>query len=353
MDDVVNRHTAKDTVVELGDDLVALFDGGALKTTERAAVFLGDDDVVADIDQTASQITGVGRLHSRIGKTLTGTVRRNEVFEHRHTLLEVGENRVLNNLLSLGTSLLRLSHQTTHTGELLNLVFRTTGSRVEHHVNGVEALVGLGHFLQQDVAEFVVHMCPGIDNLIVAFVVGDETHVVVGLNLIDLFLAFLNDTFLLWRNNDIVEVEGQTCHISHAVTEVLDTVEELTGTSHTDGLDNVGNDTAQGLLRNDVVEEAYLVGNDAIDDDTADRCLHHVADRLAIDHVVDHHFHRSMKVALAFVMGNDGFFRTVERQSLALCTGTKLGDVVKTKHHVLRGHRDRCTVGWIQDVVAL
>src|SRR3712207_8886480 len=47
-------------------------------------------------------------LHSGIGQTLTGTVRRNEVLKHRHTFLKVGKNRILDNLRSFGTGLLRL-----------------------------------------------------------------------------------------------------------------------------------------------------------------------------------------------------------------------------------------------------
>ena len=72
--------------------------------------------------QTTGKVTGIGRLHGGIGQTLAGTMRRNEVLQHRHSLLEVGQDRVLNNLRALGTSFLGLGHQTTHTRKLLNLV---------------------------------------------------------------------------------------------------------------------------------------------------------------------------------------------------------------------------------------
>ena len=262
-------------------------------------------------------------------------MRRNEVLEHRHSLFEVRQNRVLDNLLSFGTGFLGLCHQTTHTRELLDLVLRTTGTRVEHHVYGVEALVGLGHLLEQNVAQVVVDVSPSIDNLVVALVVGDETHIIVVLDFVDLSLSLLNDVVLFLRDDDVVEVERQSCNISHAITEVLDTVEELAGASHTNGLDNVSNDAAEGLLRNDVIEETNLVGHDAVDNHATYRRFDSAANGLAFNDVVDNHLHRSMKVALAFIVGYDGLFRTVEYLSLALGSRAQLGDIVETKHHIL------------------
>ena len=170
---------------------------------------------------------------------------RDEVLEHRHTLFEVRENRVLNSTTSFCTCLLRLGHQTTHTSQLLNLVLRTTGSGIQHHINSVEALVGLGHLLQQDLTQTVVDMCPGIDNLVVTLVVGDEAHVIVIGDGLYLIITFLYQFLLLLRDDDIIEVEGKTGEVSHTVTKVLDTVEELTSLSKTNMLDHVGNDVTQ------------------------------------------------------------------------------------------------------------
>ena len=88
-------------------------------------------------------------------------------------------------------------------------------------------------------------MGPGIDNLVVTLVGGDETHIIVVGNLLDLALSLLYDSFLLNRNDDIVEVERQTGYIRHVVTQVLDTVKEGAGASHTDCLDNAGDDATE------------------------------------------------------------------------------------------------------------
>ena len=91
-------------------------------------------------------------------------------------------------------------------------------------------------------------MGPGIDNLVVTLVFCDETHVIVVLDVADLFMTALHDFLLFWRNDDVVKVERKTGNVCHAVTEVLDTIEELTCTCHTYCLDNVRDESAQGFL---------------------------------------------------------------------------------------------------------
>ena len=201
---------------------------------------------------------------------------RDEVFEHRHTLFKVRDNRVLNNGVAFGTSLLGFTHQTTHTGKLLDLVFRTTGTRIEHHEYGIETLVGLGHFLQHNVTQSIVHLCPGVNYLVVALVVGGQTHAVVVGDGFDFLLSFLDNALLGFRDDNIVEVERQTCGVGHAITEVLNTVEEFASTVHTYRFNHIGDNLAQGLLLDYIVEIAHFVGDDAINDNSANRSFHAV-----------------------------------------------------------------------------
>ncbi len=89
MDDVMNRHTSENALAKRRNDFIAILKGGADKTAECTAIFLGNDDIVRDIHQTTRQITGVGRLKGGISKTLTGTVGGDEVLQHGHTFLKV------------------------------------------------------------------------------------------------------------------------------------------------------------------------------------------------------------------------------------------------------------------------
>ena len=306
-----------------------------------------------DIDQTTGEVSSIGCLHSRISQTLTGTMGCDEVFEHAHTLLEVGEDRILDNLCALGTSLLRLGHQTTHTSELGNLVGRTTGSGVEHHIDGIESLVSLGHVLHHRLLEVVVDVGPSINHLVVALLVSDETHTVVGTHLIDLILTLLHDRFLLIRHDNVVEVEGETREISHTITKVLDTIKELAGTGHTDSFDHVGDQAAETLLGDDTIEIADLIRHDLVDDDTTHGGLYHSVGEHTIDKVLHADVDLGMEIALALVTGNEGLLRTIESESFAECTRTQFRDIIETKHHILRRHGDRSTIGRVEDVVAL
>jgi hypothetical protein len=57
-----------------------------------------DDRILRHVDQTAGQITRVGRLQRRIGQTLTGTVGGVEVLENGQAFLEVRDDRRLDDL---------------------------------------------------------------------------------------------------------------------------------------------------------------------------------------------------------------------------------------------------------------
>ena len=111
-------------------------------------------------------------------------------------------------------------------------------------------------------------MGPGINNLIITLVVGDESHVIVVGNLLYLFITLSDKLSLLLWNNDIIEVERQTGHVSHAVTQVLDSIKELTSLGETYILNYSTDNVAQTLLRNNLINVTNLLWNDAVYDYT-------------------------------------------------------------------------------------
>ena len=50
-------------------------------------------------------------------------------------------------------------------------------------------------------------MCPDINDLIVTFIVGNETHVVVAHNFIHLLLSFVNDFQFLIRSYNVSKIK--------------------------------------------------------------------------------------------------------------------------------------------------
>ena len=95
---VVNRYATQDSVIQRLNHFLVILEGGHRKSAERTAVFVGDDDILRHVNQTTGQVAGVSGLQRGIGKTLTGTVRGDEVLENRQSFLEVGKNRVLDDL---------------------------------------------------------------------------------------------------------------------------------------------------------------------------------------------------------------------------------------------------------------
>ena len=123
---------AEDAVAELLDDLAALDERSHLDALHRAAVEVGDDGVLRDVDETAGQVAGVRRLERGVGETLTGAVGRDEVLEDREAFAEVRGDRRLDDLAR------RLGHEAAHAGQLPDLLRRAAGARVGHDEDRVE-----------------------------------------------------------------------------------------------------------------------------------------------------------------------------------------------------------------------
>ena len=77
------------------DHVAAFDDRRHRQTVRRAAIGLGDHQVLRDVDQTARQVTRVRGLQRRIGQTLAGAVRRDEVLQHVQAFAEVRRDRRL------------------------------------------------------------------------------------------------------------------------------------------------------------------------------------------------------------------------------------------------------------------
>ena len=115
--------------------------GPTLDAVERAAVVLGDDHVLRHVDQTARQVARVGGLQRRVGQTLAGAVRRDEVLQHRQAFAEVRRDRRLDDLAR------RLGHQAAHAGELADLLLAAARAGVGHDEDRVEARPALSRSL--------------------------------------------------------------------------------------------------------------------------------------------------------------------------------------------------------------
>src|SRR5262249_55564643 len=145
-------------------------DGLDVDSFAGAAIVFGDNDVLRHVHQAARQIAGIGGLERRIGQTLAGAVRGDEVLQHVEAFAEVRGDRGLDDLTR------RLGHQTGHGGKLADLLFGAARAGVGHDVNGVEVTAGavvLFHGLEHFIGDLFGDLGPDLDDLVVAFAVGN------------------------------------------------------------------------------------------------------------------------------------------------------------------------------------
>ena len=109
------RHAAEHAVAQRLDDLAALDQRAGVHAVLGAAVVLGDDEVLRHVDQAARQVAGVRGLQRRVGQTLAGAVRRDEVLQNVEAFAEVRRDRRLDDRA------VRLGHQAAHARQLADL----------------------------------------------------------------------------------------------------------------------------------------------------------------------------------------------------------------------------------------
>src|SRR5699024_1550099 len=202
---VLGRHE-RAVLQPLADDL--------RQTTFGAAVIFADDDVLADVHQTAGEVTRVGRSQGGIGQALTRTVRRDEVLDDAETFTEIGLNRPRNDFT------LRIGHQAAHRGDLAHLHHIAASTRIDHHEDRIVLVEALLHFG----GDFAGGLRPDLNEFLTAFVFGDQTPVELRLHLGGLILVIGQDLGFGFRRDHIADRDRDTrsrSPVKSAVHEII------------------------------------------------------------------------------------------------------------------------------------
>ena len=181
-----------------------------------AAVLLADDDVLRDVDETAGQVTGVGGVAGRVDQALTGAVGGDEVLQRLEALAEVGLDGQVDGVAG------HVGHEATHACELTQLRLGASGAGVGHHVDGVV----LGEAVEHLGAQRVGALGPGVDDLDVALLLGQEAVLVVLVDLVDLRLGLLEQLRLVVGDDGVPHGDGQAGARGVVEAGVLDGVQD-------------------------------------------------------------------------------------------------------------------------------
>ena len=177
-----------------------------------AAIFLADDHVLRNVDQTPREIARVGRTQRGVGQTLARAVRRDEVLENREAFFERSLDRNLENPAR------RVGHQSAHAAELLDLRDRTARTRGRHHEDRVERVLRRLHRGR----DFVGGLRPDVDRLVVLLVLRDEALLVETMQLVDFILRLADDVVLTLRHDDVADRNRRTRQRGVVEAELLD-----------------------------------------------------------------------------------------------------------------------------------
>ena len=219
MKHIVNRVTPDQPLTERLDRLVAFLDVLDPDPLRRAAVDLADNDLLRNVDQAAGQVPRVRGTQRRIGKPLTRAARRNEVFEHRKPLAEVGFNRDFDGFTR------RRCHQAAHTRQLADLVDAAARTRIRHHMDRVIPL--LLHILLKQPGHFLRGVLPLADDQTITFIVGNKAALVLFVDLRNFFLGFVDEHGLLVRYKHIGDCNRQRALSGIFIAHALDRVKHL------------------------------------------------------------------------------------------------------------------------------
>ena len=361
---VFGGHSAQHAVAQSLNDFTAFDQRAHFNAVRRTAVVFDHHQVLRHVDETTGEVTGVSRLQSRIGQALTGTVGRNKVLQNVQTLAEVRGNR------GFDDGAVGLCHQTAHTGHLTNLSRRASGPGVSHHVNGVERFLrrlvavavddGLvGEFLHHHLTHVVGRTTPNINDLVVAFALRHETGRVLLFNRLHFFFGFSDHRRLLLRNGHIADADRDTGQGRETVAVILQTVGKHHRGAQTALAEAAVDELGDFLLLQRDVEfgEAHAFRKDRGQQSTArGRFVTLDAFRLFAGFGIDVVFLNTHRAA---GLQHDGvrvksalhFVDVFKEHAFAGRIDAFAGRVVKTQHHILRGHDRRIAVRGEEDVV--
>ncbi|MNV27533.1 hypothetical protein D3C71_1186870 [compost metagenome] len=122
-------------------------------------------------------------------------------------------------------------------------------------------------------SQSVVDTCPDIDDLVITFVVCNETHVIVIHYFFNLVSCLLNQFSFRSRNVQIFQVERKTTFEGCLISQFFHIIQELCCTSHTRSLHNLTDDITQRFFSQQFIDKSHFLRNNLVEDHTTYSCL--------------------------------------------------------------------------------
>ena len=308
--DIFHRITAMDAYAAGLNFLSAVINGRCPDTIRGSAVILTDDNILADVDHSTSQITGVSGTKCGIGQAFTCASGRREVFQNGKAFTVVCLNWDLDGLTG------SVRDKSTHTGQLTDLSHGASSTGIGHHVDGVIAV----KVLLQCCSNILRGLFPLADNQTITFIIGNKSALELFFNLNDLFLSIIDQIPFCFRNRHIEDGDGDCSLGGVFISHCLDIIKNLCRNGETMFLDAAVNDIAQLFLadleadlmvkhvfRIGTIHISQILRNGFIINDTSNRSGDNCFPLYTVDSFGNTQTDGSMKSDKAFVVGHDCF----------------------------------------------
>ncbi|MNT07046.1 hypothetical protein D3C72_1417350 [compost metagenome] len=122
-------------------------------------------------------------------------------------------------------------------------------------------------------SQSVVDTCPDIDDLVITFVVRNETHVIVAHHFLNFVCCLLDQLSFRSRNVQIFQVERKTTFEGCLISQFFHIIQELCCTSHTRSLHNLTDDITQRFFSQQFIDKSHFLRNNLVEDHTTYSCL--------------------------------------------------------------------------------
>ena len=205
-------------------------------------------------------------------------------------------------------------------------------------------------------------MGPDVDDLVVALGLGDDAVLGLAFDVADLFTGLGHDVLLDGRDVHVGDRDGQPRHGGEVVAHLLELIEQDDRAIMAELLVAALDDLGELLLALRRVDVAQLLRDDLVEEDAADggmilprgdvEPLGMLAVAVGLgDGGQAADLDAGVQVDLAIGVSGDDLGAVGEDHAFPLLAELVLGQVMQTKDHVVRRHRDRLAGGRGEDVV--
>src|SRR3989338_4386625 len=299
------------------------------------AIIFGNDDIVRDINQSSSQVTGFGSLQRSVGLALSGSVSGDEIFQNSQSFLVTGPDGKINNLAG------RVYHQAFHPRHLSQLTKRPSGAGRHHGVNRAHFI----HRSRNQVFNFIFGSLPNFYDFVVSFRIGQKAVLILAFDFNSQLFRFRQNFFFIFRQFKVVITPAYAGSRRIFETEFFYPVQNIRSSVNAVFLNQPGDDGRQDFFARFFVDVRKIVRQGAVEHQPSDgRFKNFSVENFIFGQFDRQNFYLRSYVNFSETAGQNGIVGRRIIISLSLGGRLNLGQPITAQNHIFRRINDRLAV---------